>query len=117
MSNPKKVQNTIPKTDISDISDIDTDIAKLILFLHDDPEPSKTDKQIVKGILGFDLATLGKAITMGLIEHCGHALWLTSEGNRIAERQKRLQLIERMSDADKMKKDHEQDICKGNIQG
>ncbi len=65
----------------NDLRDIEPCVAELILFLQEGP---KTDSEILAGIPEFKNDTLGKAISLGLVEHCYPLVWLTNEGERLA---------------------------------
>lgn len=78
-----KIEHTDPiRADVDALS-LDPAIAELILFLQ--KNGPKTDPEILAGIPGFQLSTLGKVRDMELIEHCNnHIVWLTGEGERLA---------------------------------
>lgn len=84
-----KIEHTDPiRADVEygaetiDALSLDPAIAKLLLFLQ--KNGSQKDSEILAGIPGFQLSTLGKVKEMELIEHCNHIVWLTGAGERLA---------------------------------
>lgn len=85
-----KIERTDPIRADVDIGDetidalsLDPAIAELLLFLQ--RNGSQKDSEILAGIPGFQLSTLGKVKDMELIEHCNfHTIFLTSAGERLA---------------------------------
>lgn len=69
-------------TETIDALSLDPAIAELLLFLK--KKCPKTDSEILAGIPGFQLSTLGKVKDLELIEHCNHIIWLTGAGERLA---------------------------------
>jgi len=78
-----KIEHTDPiRADVDALS-LDPAIAELLLFLQ--RNGSQKDSEILAGIPGFQLSTLGKVMDMELIEHCNnHIVWLTCAGERLA---------------------------------
>lgn len=68
---------------------LDPSVVELILFLQNNGP--KTDSEIVNGIPGFELCTLGKARELELIDSTRRLVWLTSKGESLAAVLVRLQ--------------------------
>jgi hypothetical protein len=64
-------------------SDIDPSLTALLIFLQENG--SKTDVEIANSIPDFKPDILGNAIDLGLIEHSGNLVWLTSKGSQLAQ--------------------------------